>query len=788
MVPLAPSAVHAVVGSSTQVNLDWANNSRVATAVRVLRADAGSTDYQVVADLPANATTFSDADLTPDTRYDYQISSLGGQYSTTESVAVAPASPVTTPDVPRVTLTPVTVVPNGDGATRQIDFGWAYAGTGDEAAVGYEVEGRQLTGRWPAENYSLWLTAAAGPGGTYSFGGERDQPFEGEQFQFRVRADLANGTATDYAQTAPVTAAAIAPELHADDDPTGIAGTLLTWSYVGAVNPSGFEVQARRDDSPFWTLVSQREGDVRSQLTGQYPPGLKYHYRVRALSHPPDSGLTNPSVWSAEVEHVIPGRTDVPPDSEDYGLLDRLQHPTVRYEQVDDHTVRLHWGDVGTYTDYYGNVVPNNVDIAVYEIRRDPTRPLEMRPYEDPAWRGGYPAGQTSDEFPVTPGKEFVALVRVGGPPSYPAEWPPYGPKRILDEGVTGMAWERGIVGKAATSVAKPFQITATRDPHDANFADVYWTNSSNNEDDFSLQWSQDGYSTWTDVPNIDPQKDETNVKIDISHLNPGAVEFRVTAASTTKPTTLPATSPATDSNKIPIARILLIAGHQQANGPMSVLGSAGVSQIHDLLIGDHGGFSEAEVLSPLPSDANADGRKSLKDVETQLIKIGADAHGEHVDVGLVGYSLGGGLIYDVLNDMIVTGTLLQLPKNITILATVYIDAIDFGDGHFDWVQWKNALGNGLGPQAQGKRPPGSADHYCFYQSKLDMAKQAFALAKGRADFWEVWPHGTASVGPGTTHNKDLDANANVSTHLKIDKDLRLHKEIVADLRADFNR
>lgn len=70
--PATPSNAQATFLAATRIDFTWTDNASNETGYRILRqaADGG---FTTIATLPANATSYSDAGLSPDTRYDYHI-------------------------------------------------------------------------------------------------------------------------------------------------------------------------------------------------------------------------------------------------------------------------------------------------------------------------------------------------------------------------------------------------------------------------------------------------------------------------------------------------------------------------------------------------------------------------------------------------------------------------------------------------------------------------------------------------------------------------------------------
>ena len=102
--PAAPNTLVVTAAGPRQINMTWRDNSTTEQGFAVERtvAGTGSSNYQAVATLPANSTSFSDTTVAPGTTYGYRIrafNDIGSSYSsvqfatTPSDAALAPAAP-----------------------------------------------------------------------------------------------------------------------------------------------------------------------------------------------------------------------------------------------------------------------------------------------------------------------------------------------------------------------------------------------------------------------------------------------------------------------------------------------------------------------------------------------------------------------------------------------------------------------------------------------------------------------------------------------------------------------
>jgi hypothetical protein len=102
--PAAPNTLVVTAAGPRQINLTWKDNSATEEGFAVERtvAGTGSSNYQTVATLAADSTSFSDTTVAPGTTYGYRIrafNAIGSSYSSSQfaqtpnDTALAPAAP-----------------------------------------------------------------------------------------------------------------------------------------------------------------------------------------------------------------------------------------------------------------------------------------------------------------------------------------------------------------------------------------------------------------------------------------------------------------------------------------------------------------------------------------------------------------------------------------------------------------------------------------------------------------------------------------------------------------------
>ena len=340
----------------------------------------------------------------------------------------------------------------------------------------YELEVAQVSGRDSPENFhTIADTFPAGSSGTYTFYGEDGEPFAGSTFAFRVRADRADGTVTDYAgQT--VVAAAQTPTLSAlaiVRADTGRGDIQLDAGY--AADPSDgtvvYEYQARPADGNRWIdakyagqggwgngppLGPHTTASGVHGLTG----GVAYASRVRALA-----GRSS-SPWSA----AATATATVPPSQYDDP---RVVHPAVWATAGADGSLTVSW------TPAAGSSSGVHYDLGVWQDGGVSAASPELILY----WDEG---GATSHTFP--PGSagaagtvhfiEVDVLGNTGGPRGVP---------------VAGYGSEVFTVPGTPAAVAPPVapdQLTAVWNPNGKAQVDLHWHNTPGDEAGYLLYCS----------------------------------------------------------------------------------------------------------------------------------------------------------------------------------------------------------------------------------------------------------------------------------------------------------
>jgi hypothetical protein len=195
--------------------------------------------------------------------------------------------------------------------------------------------------------------------------------------------------------------------------------------------------------------------------------------------------------------------------------------------------------------------------------------------------------------------------------------------------------------------------------------------------------------------------------------------------------------------------RIILISGHGQGdpNDPMRPAPGGGLWSLRAELI--ERGFHPDNIamFAEDEGDCMLDGTRALTHVIMQIIVDVQNAGNRPVDLAMVGYSHGGGLVYEVSRQLPDPGWHLRGRYNFSFAG--YIDAVDRP-----------------GPFAETHRPVGAGFHMNYYQSRPN------------ADLFTGGFIADADV------NHDFDAIQDTETHTSIDDEQVVHDDFADAIRA----
>lgn len=158
--PAAPSGLAATIAGPTSIDLGWTDNASDETGFEIERR-AGGGSWGQIATPGANATSFADSGLAPDTAYEYRVRATNADgdsaWSNVAGATTAPAAPS------GLAATPI--------SSNRVDLQWT-----DNASTetGFKVERRVEGGSWnqiatPGANSTTYSDTGVAPDTTYDY-------------------------------------------------------------------------------------------------------------------------------------------------------------------------------------------------------------------------------------------------------------------------------------------------------------------------------------------------------------------------------------------------------------------------------------------------------------------------------------------------------------------------------------------------------------------------------------------------------------------------------------------
>jgi fibronectin type 3 domain-containing protein len=269
--PASPSGLTANASSPTQIDLTWTDNSGNETAFSVWRK-VGNGAYQKLADLGANATTYSDTLLTPVTAYTYKVRATGQGGDSGFSVEVT----ATTPDFPPASPSGLTAAAS---SPTQVNLNWTDNSSNE-------------TG------FAVWRKVGAGAYGKVADLGANTTTYADTTvsslttYSYKVQA-VGTAGASDFSAEVPVTTPEVPPAAPTGMTAQIVSGTQvkLTWQDNSA-NEGSFNVW-RKTGAGAYVKIAIVAPNTVSYLDGGLTAGTSYTYKVRAYGSTIGSSFSN---------------------------------------------------------------------------------------------------------------------------------------------------------------------------------------------------------------------------------------------------------------------------------------------------------------------------------------------------------------------------------------------------------------------------------------------------------------------------------------------------------------
>lgn len=280
--PQSPANLTATAYSSTQIDLSWSDPNGDATGFTIERSNDAGQNWQTVATVAGEQTTYSDTGLNPATNYSYRVTSANDAGSSNSS---SPTNNSTSGSAPSL---------SADTSGSQMILTWGQGGAG---VTGYELEMKQLDSD---ENYHLIATPSAADS-SYSPSLMADK-----SYSFRIRADYADGTVSDYS-TKSVGAIPAAPT-DVQVTPKSRDSVEVSWR-DNSLTEQGFKVEKSTDGGLSWTdagSASSKAPERCKTTVSGLQMSSSYAFRVSAYNDKGSSGF-------AAASFGTPSKTGSPP-------------------------------------------------------------------------------------------------------------------------------------------------------------------------------------------------------------------------------------------------------------------------------------------------------------------------------------------------------------------------------------------------------------------------------------------------------------------------------------------
>ena len=286
--PSKPTGVSVIVVSSSQIDLSWTAptvNGGASLTGYVLENSTDNSNWDTVASVGSDKTSYSNKLLTPGILYYYRVSAVTSVGTGSPSTEEVFTRTWTVPDKP-VGLTAVTV------SSSQIDLEWsAPAFNGGTTIRGYQIERSLNSGE-----FTIIVTNTGSPVTKYSSTGLSPS----EVYSYRV--STVNDVGTGNPSTGLVSATTH-PGAPTDLTLTPISDTIIELSWAapssnGASAIAGYKIERSVNNTSNWSpIVTNTGSSLTNYSSTNLTPGTLYYYRVSTINQ---KGGTSSSVDASE--------------------------------------------------------------------------------------------------------------------------------------------------------------------------------------------------------------------------------------------------------------------------------------------------------------------------------------------------------------------------------------------------------------------------------------------------------------------------------------------------------
>jgi hypothetical protein len=321
----APSGLSGTVGSSTQINLTWTDNSSDETGFKIMRK-AGTGDWGDRASVGAGVTAFDDTGLLPATLYSYRVTA-------TNATGESPYSNVssgTTSNAPDASagVTKIRFYPRS-GQTVRMAGGYFEGANADKDAgpytLLYQIPIPPANGAWTeiqavanAATRYRYLRYRS-PAGGYGFVNVAEVEFyrgttklSGDLFYAGVisqwdyaPANAFDGNAANFCQRYPLGGGNgyvgfdIGAPAAGISAPTGLVATVVSYNRIdlswfdNSDNETGFKVERKVGAVGVWGTLARLGSNATTYANADLIPATVYYYRVLATNATEESANSN---------------------------------------------------------------------------------------------------------------------------------------------------------------------------------------------------------------------------------------------------------------------------------------------------------------------------------------------------------------------------------------------------------------------------------------------------------------------------------------------------------------
>jgi hypothetical protein len=281
--PSAPISINVSAVTTSSLTLNWTDDLTDQTGVHIYRSTDG-THYTQVATLAANATTWSDVNLTAGTGYFFEVASFNTAGETPASAVGATTLAATVPTTPA----PQIVAPNAVGSptftnvtSSGVTLNWSAPAAGGQ--TGYNIY-RSTDGT----NYTL-VTSLDGNATAWSDTGLA----AGTSYYYSIGAFNTAGETVN--ASSYISTLVTPPNAPAGVTFSAISTTAVTVNWSAATGETGYHVY-RSTDGTNYTLVATTSSSATSWSDSSLNPGTFYTYEVGAFNTAGESASASTSV------------------------------------------------------------------------------------------------------------------------------------------------------------------------------------------------------------------------------------------------------------------------------------------------------------------------------------------------------------------------------------------------------------------------------------------------------------------------------------------------------------